>query len=153
MKESPRSSAQAPGLTPVFAATFLSSLMQPHRPQSGPHDHCGMWVTVAEAPALTGFGTAACRGNAKASRRAVTRQRVSRSDRYDSAHPFRPWSDSMPGPGVLTTLFKSPLIISAPIVVAIMKFSFICVSFQFNVSPIEALRYWHRLSSPKHCGI
>lgn len=74
---------------------------------------------MAEAPALTGFGTGACRGNAKASRRAVTRQHVKRSDRYYSAHPLRRWNDSMPGTGVPTTLFKSPLIISGPIVVAI----------------------------------
>lgn len=74
---------------------------------------------MAEAAALTGFGTGACRGNTRASRRVVTRQHVKGGDRYYSAHPFRRWNDSMPGTGVLTSLFKSPLIISAPIVVAV----------------------------------
>lgn len=74
---------------------------------------------MAKADALTGFGMGACRGNMRASRRVVTRQHVKRSDRYYSADPFRRENDSMPGTRVLTSLFKSPLIISGPIVVAV----------------------------------
>lgn len=74
---------------------------------------------MVEAGTLTGFGTGACRGNRRASRRVVTRRHVKWSDRYYSADPFRRGNDSMPGTRVLTSLFKSPLIISGPIVVAV----------------------------------
>lgn len=71
---------------------------------------------MAQAAALTGFGTGARRGNT--SRRVVTGRRVHQSDRYYSADPFRRWNDSMPGTRVQTSLLKSPPIISGPIVVA-----------------------------------
>lgn len=73
---------------------------------------------MAQAAALTGFGTGARRGNTRASRRAVTGRCVHQSDRYYSADPFRRWNDSMPGTRVQTSLLKSPPIIPGPIVVA-----------------------------------
>lgn len=109
---------------------------------------------MAQAAALTGFGTGARRGNARASRRVVTGRRVHPSDRYYSADPFRRWNDSMPGTRVQTSLLKSPPIISGPIVVAAAaqllpnlihhrfchyEICFIPNYLQFDVSCIEAL--------------
>lgn len=62
---------------------------------------------MAQAAALTGFGTGARCGNARVSRRAMTGRCV-QSDRYYSADPFRRWNDSMPGTRVQTSLLKSP---------------------------------------------